>query len=184
MVSALTQFFGRMMTAVLLLYLVRELHLAAALIGTLFSAGGVGFLLGAAVAPRLAAVAGLGRTLAGAAVVVSVSPLALVLAPRPYAALGVVAWLFLYGVAALTWSVNSISLRQAVTPAVLRGRVAASMRTASWGVIPIASLLGGFLGGTIGLRPTILVGALGTLLAFLPVALSRVPSLRELPEAA
>lgn len=184
MVSALTQFFGRMIMAVLLVYLVRELHLPAGLIGTLFSAGSVGFVLGAAAGPRLARAAGLGRTLAGAALLVSVSPLAFALAPRSYAALGVVAWLFVYGVAALTWSVNSLSLRQAVTPAALRGRVGATMQTASWGMIPIASLLGGILGGAIGLRPTILVGALGTLLAFLPVAFSRVPSLRELPEAA
>jgi MFS family permease len=184
MVSALTQFFGRMIMAVLLVYLVREVHLPAGLIGTLFSAGSLGFVLGALAGPRLARAAGLGPTLAGAALVVSVSPLAFALAPRSYAALGVVAWLFVYGVAALTWSVNSLSLRQAVTPAALRGRVGATMQTASWGMIPIASLLGGILGGAIGLRPTIMLGALGTLLAFLPVAFSRVPSLRELPEAA
>ena len=38
-------------------------------------------------------------------------------------------------------------------------------------------------GGWLGLL-AILVGALGTLFAFLPVAFSRVPSLRELPDAA
>jgi MFS family permease len=184
LVSALTQFFGRIIMAVLLVYLVRELGLGAGLIGILFSAGSAGFVLGAAIAPRVARSLGLGRTLAAAALLVSLSPLALVLAPRAYAPLGVCAWLFLYGLAALTWSVNSLSLRQASTPAGLRGRVGATMQTASWGMIPIASVAGGLLGGAIGLHPTIVIGALGALVAFLPVVFSRVPSLRDLPAAA
>lgn len=48
-------------------------------------------------------------------------------------------------------------------------------------MIPIGSLLGGALGETMGLRATLLVGALGMLLAFPWVFLSRVRILHEQP---
>jgi hypothetical protein len=58
----------------------------------------------------------------------------------------------------------------------------ASMRFMVWGTLPIGAAIGGFLGGTIGLRATVLIGAIGETLAFLPVALSPVWRLRGVPE--
>jgi hypothetical protein len=49
-------------------------------------------------------------------------------------------------------------------PARLHGRMNATMRFMVWGTLPLGSLLG----GAIGLRPTLWVGALGGLLSFLP----------------
>jgi hypothetical protein len=59
--------------------------------------------------------------------------------------------------------VNAVSLRQAITPAPLLGRVAAGIRSITWGVLPVGALLGGLLGEHIGLRPTLLVAACGSL---------------------
>ena len=58
----------------------------------------------------------------------------------------------------------------------------ASMRFIVWGTIPIGLLAGGVLGTVIGLHATIWVGAIGSLVAFLPVALSPVRLLRTIPE--
>jgi predicted MFS family arabinose efflux permease len=63
----------------------------------------------------------------------------------------------------------------------MRGRMNATMRLISWSTIPLGSLLGGVLGGVIGLHNTIWVGALGSLVSFVPVALSPLRQLRELP---
>jgi hypothetical protein len=51
-----------------------------------------------------------------------------------------------------------------------------------WGTIPIGTLLGGALGSTIGLRETIVVGAVGGGLAVLWIVFSPQRHLREMPE--
>ena len=61
------------------------------------------------------------------------------------------------------------------------GRMNATMRFIVWGTIPIGALVGGVLGGAIGLQATIWVGAIGAFLGFLPVLLSPVRSLQEIP---
>jgi hypothetical protein len=57
----------------------------------------------------------------------------------------------------------------------------ATMRFIVWGTIPFGQILGGFLGGIIGLRETIWIGAIGGLFAFVPVFLSPVRDIREMP---
>ena len=74
-----------------------------------------------------------------------------------------------------------MSLRQAITPERMQGRMNATMRWIVWGTIPVGGLLGGILGTAIGLRPTILLAAIGTSLVFLPVLLSEVRSIRAMP---
>ena len=58
------------------------------------------------------------------------------------------------------------------------GRANASRRFVVWGVIPIGGLAGGALGSSIGLRPTLLIGAIGAALSFLPLLAS---PLRRIP---
>jgi hypothetical protein len=76
-----------------------------------------------------------------------------------------------------------VSLRQAITPHRIQGRMNAVMRFLVWGTIPLGSLVGGGLASTIGLRATLVVSALGGALAFIPIALSPIPALREFPES-
>jgi len=102
-------------------------------------------------------------------VLASASPLLYAFGPRAFAGSG---------------PVNNLSLRQAITPPALLGRTNASMRLLGWGAIPVGSVLGGLLGGAVGLRQTIVLAALGSLLASLPVWLSPLPRLRQLPEPA
>ena len=86
-----------------------------------------------------------------------------------------------FGVA---WNVNAVSLRQAITPAAMQGRVNATMRFIAWSTIPIGSILGGVLGTVIGLHATIWVGAIGSLTVALPVVLSTLRRVREMPSQA
>ena len=57
------------------------------------------------------------------------------------------------------------------------------MRFLVWGTIPLGTMTGGVLASTIGLRPTLFVGAAGALLSTLPILLSRAQrTLVEFPE--
>jgi predicted MFS family arabinose efflux permease len=89
--------------------------------------------------------------------------------------------MFLNGLSGPIYNVNSVSLRQAITPDRLRGRVTASLRCVIWGTMPIGALLGGFLGETIGLRPTLALAAFGMVLASSWVIWSPVARLRTHP---
>jgi predicted MFS family arabinose efflux permease len=85
----------------------------------------------------------------------------------------------LWGIGRPIFDINQLSLRQAMTPDRLQGRVNATMLFIIWGVIPIGSLIGGVLGTSIGLRPTLAVGALGMLLSVAWMALSPIRGLRS-----
>jgi hypothetical protein len=80
--------------------------------------------------------------------------------------------------ALLVYYVNAISVRQALTPDRLRGRVNATMRFVAGGALPIGALIGGALGGVIGLPLTLVVAEFGTLLPVLWLLLSPVRGLR------
>jgi len=80
------------------------------------------------------------------------------------------------------YNINQVSLRQAITPHRLQGRMNATMRFLVWGTMPLGGLLGGALGASLGLRAAIAVAAGGGLLGFLWVALSPVRTLRAIPD--
>ncbi|MGI8688293.1 MAG: MFS transporter [Thermomicrobiales bacterium] len=148
---------GAMQGAVLVLFLARELRFTPAVIGLVFAAGGAGSLLGALCAGRVARRIGLGSTLTLGKAFWFIGAAVVPLSGRnlPFIAIGQL----LAGVGITLYIVNQISLRQALTPVGLLGRVTAARRFLLFGTASVGSLVGGFLGGTIGLRPTLLVGA-------------------------
>jgi MFS family permease len=182
--TGIANLFSQVPNAIFVLYLVRERGLTAAQVGLAYSLGSFGVLLGAILAARLARVLGLGRVLVLSAVGFGLEWGVVALAPEALIWPATVVATFLGGFCSVTWNVNQVSLRQAITPPRMQGRMNATMRFIVWGTIPVGALLGGALGGLIGLRETITVGAVGALVAFVPVALSPVRTLREMPTAA
>ena len=71
--------------------------------------------------------------------------------------------------AILVFSVNAVTVRQAISPPQMLGRINGSMRVLTFGLRTVASLLGGLLGSTIELPATLVVGACGMLISFLPL---------------
>jgi hypothetical protein len=59
------------------------------------------------------------------------------------------------------YSVQQVSLRQAMTPIQLQGRMNSIFLVVSRGAVPIGALLGGFLGEEIGVRNTLFVAGFG-----------------------
>src|SRR5207249_2322482 len=109
--------------------------------------------------------------------------LLLPLAPRSFPYPYLIGSVFLSGVGGVVYNMNQVGLRQAITPLRMQGRMNATMRFMVWGTIPIGSFLGGVLGRSIGLRPTLWIGAGGGVLAFLWPLLSPVRRLRVIPGA-
>ncbi len=183
--TATTNFFGSLWQAVFILYLTRELGVPPAVQGVIFAAGAPGALLAALVSARVAKRLGLGKAIIAAILLSNVSSLLIILAngPLPVAATIMVVSGFFSSFGNVIYNVNQVSLRQSITPDRLLGRMNASMRVIVWGTIPLGSIIGGALGDAIGLRPTIVIGTVLGLSAFLWIFFSPVRKLKAVPAA-
>ena len=179
--TGLSNFFNNILYAILILYLVRELSVTPQLLGLAFSLGAVGFLVGALIANRLATRFGVGPTIVLAVMVSGPAELLIPIASPDLAVPFVSASVFLGGIGNVVYNINQVSLRQAITPERMQGRMNATMRFIVWGTIPVGATLGGALGGVIGLHETIWIGAIGGIFVFLPVFFSPVRHLRTIP---
>jgi tellurite resistance protein TehA-like permease len=88
---------------------------------------------------------------------------------------------FLNGFCVLVYNITQVTLRQRLCPPRLLGRMNASIRCLVWGVMPIASLVAGVVGGAIGVLPTMWIGFIGGMLAGLWVLFSPLRGMRDLP---
>src|SRR4029077_13693740 len=86
------------------------------------------------------------------------------------------------GFGGIVYNISQVSLRQAITPERLQGRMNSAMRWIVWGTIPLGTLTGGAIGPAVGLRAAMWVGAIGGVPVFLWVLLSPVRSIRTMPE--
>ena len=175
--------FGNIGGVILILYIVDELGINAGTLGIIFAIANLGVLMGALSAERLARWFGLGRTIVWSAFASSFALVFAAIAPREAPIPFLIAGGVIGAATAVIYNINQVSLRQAITPERMQGRMNATMRFIVWGTIPIGSIVGGLLGGLIGLQATIWVGAIGSFIGFLPVLLSPVRSLQSIPEA-
>jgi predicted MFS family arabinose efflux permease len=181
--TATSNLFGNAMRAVYLLYVTRELGIGPAVLGLILAIGGPGALLGSLIAGRVAVQFGVGATIIGSILLSAVTNLLIPLASGP--TLVVIGMLsvaaFVSGITNPIYNINQVSLRQAITPDRVQGRMNASMRFIVWGTIPLGALMGGTLGDLLGLLPTLALMAVCSLLAPLWVIFSPVWQLKEQP---
>jgi len=185
--AALWQILHHMQMAVLILFATRDLGLSAGAIGLTYAFGGVGCLLAAALAERLTARFGVGPVIVQGLILTALGWQAFGLVSGPPAvamvALGLAMLVFDFG--GVLYGINYLSLRQAITPDRLLGRMTATMRFLTVAAAPLGSLAGGALATIIGLRATLLtIGVLGLALAAAAVAWSPVRRHRKLPAVA
>jgi MFS family permease len=179
--TASSNLFTTMGQAILILFAVRQLGLSAGAIGLIFAVGNVGFLIGAFVAQPIARRFGVGHTIIGSAFLFGPPAILIAVATPSTAVVLLVASGIVMGLSGVTYNINQVSLRQAITPERMQGRMNATMRFMVWGTMPIGALLGGVLGGAIGLRPTLWISATGSLFCFVPLLFSPLHALREIP---
>jgi MFS family permease len=180
---AVINFFNLMFMAVYLLFVVRQLHIGPGEIGLVLGAAAVGGVAGAAVTKRICTAIGVGWAYTLGCMLFA-APVALVpLAAGPRAL--ILAMLFIaefasgFGVMVLDISIGSIFA--VVIPPELRARVAGAFTAINYGTRPAGALIGGLLGASIGLRPTLWITVAGGSLAGLlllpgPIPRFRMPS--------
>jgi MFS family permease len=125
-----------------ILYFLDDLDVAPAAIGFVTAGIGVGALLGSLVAPRLVDRFGRGSTMFAANIGAAVGLGLTGLAPEVFSASAAYA---LGAFSISVWNVPWGALRQQIIPAVLFGRVLGIIRMLTWGVFPLATLLGGWV---------------------------------------
>jgi MFS family permease len=181
--TALFNFFGNMGFAVLLVFARRDLGLSPLAIGLAFTLSNVGPLLAAFNANRISSRFGVGRTIIGASILGAPAFLVIPFAPHGNAALTVLIPAFVIGgLANVIYNVTQVSLRQAITPERIQGRMNSVMRFIVWGTIPLGALIGGLLASRIGVQETLIVSGVGCCLPFLPVLFSPVRQIQTMPE--
>ena len=181
--TALFNFFGMLGFAILLVFARRELHLGPLAIGLALTIGNLGAMLAAFTANRISGRLGVGRTIILSSVIGGPMFLIIPFAPHGNAALVVIVPALIVGTfTGVIYNITQVSLRQAITPERIQGRMNSVMRFIVWGTIPLGSLTGGALASWIGLKETLIIAGAGCCLAFLPVLFSPIRSVREMPE--
>ncbi|GAA4625654.1 MFS transporter [Actinoallomurus vinaceus] len=182
--SALFQFSFAAVMTVYLLFLPRTLHLPGAAVGLVLAAMGPGALVGSLLSARLPSRYGHGVVLVTAAALAD-SVLLCVPALHGSSAVTIAALMavdFLFGVFSQLVDVTVVTVRQAITPIPIQGRVVATINFVGMGLTPLGSLLGGYLAGTLGLRTSLLLTTAAQMLSPLFMALSPLARLgRDLP---
>ncbi len=182
--TATGNFFGMAIGAIYILFATRDLGLAPAVIGLVFSVSSVGALGGALLAGRLATRFGTGRVIIGASLLAGLGNVGIAFATPALAVPLLILGGLVLTASSPIYNINQVSLRQAITPQRLQGRMNATMRFVVWGTMPLGGLVGGALGEVLGLRPAIALATAGGLTAFLWLLRSPVRTLVRIPEPA
>jgi len=148
-VSGVTSLLAALTSGVLVLLALETLRVTEAGFGLLLTASAVGAVAGGLTAAPLARRIGRTATLVLGAV------------SDPWVA-GVL--LAVDSAAVMLWNVLTMSLRQALIPEELFGRVQGAYRTVVWGAIPVGALLGGWLAAATTVPTVFLVAGTGQVL--------------------
>lgn len=173
---------GQVQAVILVLFLARELGLPPSLVGVAIAVSGaasiVGALLAAPVTERLGhgqayITGGLIASLAGFVLAAAAGPVFVVVAV-------VVVSQVLRGGGPPLYSVNQVTLRQALAAPEMLSRVNATWRFLVFGTQPIGAVVGGALAGAAGLRTAMVVSSIGMVLSVAVAAWSPLRSLKTL----
>ena len=182
--TATVNFFNFVFWALFVLYVTRELDVPAGTLGLVLGAGAVGGVIGSLVTGRISRRIGLGPAYMVGCVLFPLPLLLVPLASGPRSVVVLMLFLaeFWSGVGVMMLDISAGAIFAALIPDRLRSRVSGAYSFVNYGVRPLGSLAGGVLGSTIGLQPTLWIGAIGALAGVLWLLPSPIPLLRDLPE--
>jgi MFS family permease len=178
--ALIKEFFGGMCGTLLVLYMARDLGFAPGILGTIWAVGGISSFAGAMAAGPVTRRFGIGPAMVMGLLLYGVAMFFVPLARG--ATLIAASLLVLQQIvgdgSATVYQISQVSLRQAIAPERLLGRVNASTQVLALGATLAGSLVGGLLGEKIGVRATLFFGAAGMALSGIWLALSPVVGLR------
>lgn len=180
--SVTNHFFGSFYAALYSLYLLNDLGLTPFLLGVVISAGGVGSLAGSVFAGRVIRRLGIGRSIVvlfiGSSAIGVLTPLAT--GPLFLATLMVFLPQLIGDGLQTIEGIANVTLRQAVTPDRLLGRVNATLDVLDHGVAPLGALVGAVIAESFGVRTAIAVAWIGMASGVLFLLFSPLPRLTSL----
>lgn len=178
-------FFYSMFLPLFILFVSRDLGLDPTVIGIIFAMGGVGALIGSTLAKRLGNKLGIGNLISKINLLTGLSIVLMVGSTYLNIYLMVVLLLFsqiVLSACATIYSINTVSLRTAITPNHLLGRTNASLQAISFGILAIGPILGGGIAALIGNQWMILICGVGISLSALVIYLSPIRAMKEIPK--
>jgi MFS family permease len=183
--TATINFFDFVFVALFMLFATKTLGVRPGTLGVVLGLGAIGGLVGAALTERVGRRVGIGRTFLAGCVVFPAALFLVPLASGPrWVVLGLLcAAEFCSGFGVMLLDISIGAIFAAVIPDTLRARVSGAYLLVNYGARPLGALAGGILGARIGLRPTLLIAALGGTLGFLWLLPSPLPRMRALPES-
>ena len=182
--TATANLFSNIALATYIVYAVRDLGLSPVQIGIVFGLGNIGAIVGALSADRVRRALGVGRSILVSAATGGPAVLLVAIAPREAPIPFLVLAGFLGGFSVVIYNINQVSFRQAITPTPMQGRMNATMRFIVWGTIPLGQILGGVIATAVSIPAALWIGGLGAFLAVIPIALSPVRHLVDMPTPA
>jgi predicted MFS family arabinose efflux permease len=180
--TAIHSLFGGIFGALYILFCLKIVGLAPALLGLTIAAGGAGALLGALLAGWMSRRLGVGPALIAGQVLVALSVLLIPLAPAdPEGGMAILVLAQVLGDAfGVVLLILSSSLSQSAMPPAMLGRVGASFKATAGGLAVVGALGGGLLGEILGVRGALWVAAAG--FAITPLVGLPLRHLAEMPE--
>jgi hypothetical protein len=167
--------------AIQLKYFYQNLQMSVPEVGFAFSIGAAGGILGALTAIRVTRILGVGRTILLSSVVTGVVMILIYVATPSNAFYLVAMTMFITSVTVFWYNIPQLSYRQALVPTEIQGRMNATMRTITWGTLPLGGLLGGVVAELVGVHETIGIFTGLGMLTFLWIALSPVRGIKGFP---
>jgi len=179
------QIFRHASLAIVVLYAARELGFSAGRVGALWMLAGIGSLGATAAIGRLNRRLGFGPTMLAGMLGTGVGWLLLATASGGELTATVLfgLGLFVLDFSGMVFFINYLTLRQAVTPDPLLGRVTATMICLTVATAPFGGLAGGWIAEHAGLRATLLVAGLARSCSYRSLLGLSAFALRTLDEA-
>jgi MFS family permease len=160
--------FHSMSSTVIVTFAIIELGFTASILGLVFSAAGIGAVLGTSLSTRAGQRWGIGGAMTFSRILYIPAVILIVLAPpaiqdnlQTNALIMVVIGQFLYGFAMGIEGPLEMGYRQSVTPARLQGRMNATMRSINRSMIVIGAPLGGIIADGLGYRMALWISIVG-----------------------
>lgn len=176
--------FGAAYDTIYILYLVRTHDFSAGMIGLIFSVNSIDVLDSSFISSWITTRIGVGRTLLFGFVFLTIGGFIVPAAEGSryfvYVLILVAEITFVLGI--VIWNIGQVSLRQAVTPGSLLGRVNSILIVTGRASVPVGALIGGYLGEEMGLRGAIYVFAAGISAGAIWLVLLGFWNLKEMPE--
>jgi MFS family permease len=167
---AILDFFDAFSLSVIVIYVIRTVGLSPGLMGVAFSLSAVGFVVGSLVAPRFERRFGVVGAILWGLALIGASPYTMVAANRAlpdwlnvlfFAMPGLIG-----GFGGVIQHAGYQAIRQSITPERLLGRVYASASLLGRVLWLVGALAGGVIGETVGLRPAVVILAIGYAIPF------------------